>query len=853
MEMLSAPEGKHCRLQGKFNLSEISKDGDIVLGGIFDVHVHPFEQMNTFVTAPEETKCKSFNFRAFRLVNTMMFAIEEINQNPALLPDITLGYKIYDDCGSSNIATKVALSLVNGQGATEDDHNCEGPPNVPAVVGVAGSSESIAVARSIGPFRIPMVSYLSTCVCLSDRNEYPTFYRTIPSDYHQSKALAQIIKKFGWTWIGTIRSNNDYGNFGMQAFVDIAQELGICIAFSESFYRTDPLEKISNIVNIIKLSNTKVVVAFAARTEMQLLLKEVIRQNLTGIQWVGTEAWITAQLIAPNESARFLIGAIGPAIPSAEVKGLQEFLLKIHPSKFPGNSLVKEFWETAFQCSFWSGNTSQTNTISTLQQCTGKEDVTEIHNGYSDVTMDGISYNVYKAVYALAHALHNLLLCERGKGPFMNNTCAHSSNFQPWQILHYLQSVNFTSKSGDRIYFDENGDPVAKYDLINWQKNLKGVAETRVIGFYDGSASPSRELTVNEEAIVWSNGQTEIPRAVCSESCIPGTRKVARKGQPVCCFDCTECAEGEISNITDSTDCIKCPEQYWPNQQRDRCLPKEIEFLSFTEMLGGVLLTLALVGVSTTISIAIVFFTHRDTPIVKANNSELSYLLLFALTLCFLCSVTFIGEPSVWACMLCHTAFAIAFVLCISCILIKTILVILAFKATLPNNNMAKLFGPAQQRWSVLLLTSVQCLICTLWLTISHPFPMRNTEYYREIIILECDLGSVSAFYSMAGYIAFLAGVSFVLAFLARKLPDNFNEAQCITFSMLIFCAVWITFIPVYISSPGKYTVAVEVFAILASSFGLLFCIFVPKCYIILIKPEMNTKKHLMGKVPANK
>uniref|UniRef100_A0A4W3GHC0 Extracellular calcium-sensing receptor-like n=1 Tax=Callorhinchus milii TaxID=7868 RepID=A0A4W3GHC0_CALMI len=679
-----------CKLRGNFNLPGISRAGDIILGGIFNVHADRFDLL------------LSFDFREFRLVNAMIFAIEEINRNQTLLPDVTLGYNIFDDCASASIATKVALGLVNGQVEEESDPH-----------------------------------YFSTCACLSDRKEYPTFYRTIPSDYHQSKALAQIIKKFGWTWIGTIRSNNDYGNFGMQAFVDIAQELGICIAFSESFYRTDSHDKIRKIVNIIKISTTKVIVAFTAKREMRILLKEMIRQNVTGIQWIGTESWITAQIISPAEVTRFLTGAIGPSIPSLEVKGLREFLLKIHPSGFPGNSLVKEFWETAFNCTFWSGNTSQI-TAYTLQQCTGNEDVTEIHNAYSDVSMDGSSYNVYKAVYAVAHALHNMFLCEKGKGPFINNTCAHSSNFQPWQ--------------------------------------------------------------------------------------------------------------GEISNITGEY-CIKCPEQYWPNQQRDRCRPKEIEFLSFTEMLGGVLLTLALVGVSTTISIAIVFFTHRDTPIVKANNSELNYLLLFALTLCFLCSVTFIGEPSVWACMLCHTAFAIAFVLCISCILIKTILVILAFKATLPNNNMAKLFGPAQQRWSVFLLTSVQCLICTLWLTISHPFPMRNTEYYREIIILECDLGSVSAFYSMAGYIAFLAGVSFVLAFLARKLPDNFNEAQCITFSMLIFCAVWITFIPVYISSPGKYTVAVEVFAILASSFGLLFCIFVPKCYIILIKPEMNTKKHLMGKV----
>uniref|UniRef100_A0A4W3HIW0 Extracellular calcium-sensing receptor-like n=1 Tax=Callorhinchus milii TaxID=7868 RepID=A0A4W3HIW0_CALMI len=712
-----------CKLQGKFDLPELSKDGDVILGGLFNLHMDRVENVHSFTVRPKAEQCKRFDFRGFRLAQTMIFAIEEINRNHLLLPNVTLGFRIHDDCASSKIVTKAALALVNGQ-ETGLGYSCTGQSNV-----------------------IGIVSYFSTCVCLSNRNEYPVFYRTIPSDYHQSKALAQIIKKFGWTWIGTIRSNNDYGNFGMQAFVDIAQELDICIAFSESFYRTDSHEKIRKIVNVIKSSTTKVIVAFVPMGEMRILLKEIISQNVTGIQWIGTEGWTTSQLISPEESARFLIGTIGPAIPMLEVKGLREFLLKIHPSSFPGNAFVKEFWETVFQCTFPSGNTSQITALSTWQQCTGKEDLTQIHNVYSDVSVDGSSYNVYKAVYAFAHALHNML----------------SEKSATSQVCSYLSTL-----------FEQTSHAMFMQNLI-------------------------------------------------------------------------------IVPFPDSTDCIKCPEQYWPNQQRDRCLPKEIEFLSFTEMLGGVLLTLALVGVSTTISIAFVFFTHRDTPIVKANNSELSYLLLFALTLCFLCSVTFIGEPSVWACMLCHTAFAIAFVLCISCILIKTILVILAFKATLPNNNMAKLFGPAQQRWSVFLLTSVQCLICTLWLTISHPFPMRNTEYYREIIILECDLGSVSAFYSMAGYIAFLAGVSFVLAFLARKLPDNFNEAQCITFSMLIFCAVWITFIPVYISSPGKYTVAVEVFAILASSCGLLFCIFVPKCYIILIKPEMNTKKHLMGKVPVNK
>ncbi|XP_067850662.1 extracellular calcium-sensing receptor-like [Heptranchias perlo] len=784
----------------------------------------------------------------------MIFAIEEINKDKTLLPNITLGYRIHDDCASSKIATKVTLALVNGQEKTYVDHVCNGSLNVSGIVGADGSSESIAVARTIAPFKIPMVSYFSTCVCLSNRNEYPTFYRTIPSDYHQSKALVQLVKRFGWTWIGTISSNNDYGNSGMKAFIEAAVNFGICIAFSESFYRTDLVEKITKIVQVIKASTTKVVVAFAASGDMRVLFEEIVRQNLTGIQWVGSEAWITADIISPDKSSRFLTGAIGTAVRTVRVPGLRDFLLRVHPSTFPGDSLVREFWETTFRCTpIFDKTASQVDSSSRLPRCTGNETLYELYNVYTDLTMDGSSYNVYKAVYTFAHALHSMFSCENGKGPFINNTCAYVSNFQPWQLLHYMKSVYFTTKTGEKVHFDDSGNPVAGYDFVNWQMNTNGGIEVKTVGYYNGSAPPGKEVVLNPKQIIWSDGEQKIPPAVCSESCSPGTRKTARKGQPVCCFDCTPCADGEISNITDSTDCIKCPFLYWSNDRKDQCIPKKIEYLTFTEILGIVLVTLALIGVCMAINIAVLFFRYRETPLVKANNSELSFLLLLALTCCFLCSVTFIGEPSDWSCMLRHTAFGVTFVLCISCVLVKTILVQIAFKATLPSNNRMKWFGQTQQRLSVFLLTFVQGLICALWLILAPPFPMRNTNYYREIIILECDAGSSAAFYSVSGYIALLSCACFILAFLARKLPDNFNEAKCITFSMLIFYAVWITFIPASVSSPGKYTVAVEVFAILASSFGLLLCIFAPKCYIITITPEKNTKKCLMGKVIENK
>ncbi|XP_027136391.1 extracellular calcium-sensing receptor-like [Larimichthys crocea] len=817
-------------------------DGDYVIGGVFSIHNYMQTVKHNYTIMPEPLKCTgSIDSRELRFSRAMVYAIEEINNSTGLLPGIELGYQIHDSCGSVPLAMHSTFQLSNGLDPVfYKGDNCSQSGMVMGIVGESGSTPSISMSRIIGSFNIPQVSHFATCACLSDKQQYPSFFRTIPSDQFQANVLAKLVKYFGWTWIGAVRSDSDYGNNGMASFLDAAQQEGICVEYSESFHRTHPHSRIQRVADVIRRSTSMVVVAFVASGDMKILLKELSREPSPSRQWIGSESWVTNPDMLKFS---FCAGVIGFGIQKSVIPGLREFLLDLPPTKVAASPVLLEFWEDSFNCRLRKRESNLGTLLGVSDdRCDGSEDIETLQSPYTDTSQLRITNMVYKAVYAIAHAIHNAVCQETHS----STQCDKFRRIESKQVLMQLKKVNF-SQNGYDVSFDANGDPVAKYELVNWQISESGSIEMVTVGHYDASLPVGQEFRINKN-LTWVDGSTQVPVSVCSDSCSPGTRKVLQKGKPICCYDCIPCPEGEISNATDSTDCFPCPKEFWPNAERDTCYPKPVEFLSFDEVLGIILAAFSVGGACLAIMTAAVFFYHRTSPIVRANNSELSFLLLFSLTLCFLCSLTFIGAPSDWSCMLRHTAFGITFVLCISCVLGKTIVVLMAFKATLPGSNVMKWFGPPQQRMTVVSFTFVQVLICIIWLVVSPPFPMKNLTVYKERIILECALGSAIGFWVVLGYIGLLAFLCFALAVLARKLPDSFNEAKFITFSMLIFCAVWITFIPAYVSSPGKFTVAVEIFAILASSFGLILCIFAPKCFIILFKPEKNTKKHVMNK-----
>lgn len=406
----------------------------------------------------------------------MIFAIDEINNSSSLLPNITLGYRIFDTCNTVSKALEATLSFVaqNKIDSLNLDEFCNCTDHIPstiAVVGAAGSAVSTAVANLLGLFYIPQVSncvvgnrystagliliniffknstqfdlkaflfqisYASSSRLLSNKNQYKSFMRTIPTDEYQATAMADIIEYFQWNWVIAVASDDDYGRPGIEKFEKEMEERDICIHLNELISQYFEDHEIQALADRIENSTAKVIVVFASGPDVEPLIKEMVRRNITDRIWLASEAWASSSLIAKPEYLDVVAGTIGIVLKAGRIPGFRQSLQQVRPKKDSHNEFVREFWEETFNCYLQdSPRLQESGSTSFRPLCTGEEDITSVETPYLDYTHLRISYNVYVAIYSIAHALQDILTCKPGHGLFANNSCADIKKMEAWQV-----------------------------------------------------------------------------------------------------------------------------------------------------------------------------------------------------------------------------------------------------------------------------------------------------------------------------------------------------------------------------------------------------------------------------------
>uniref|UniRef100_UPI0037E81DAF olfactory receptor CB1 n=1 Tax=Semicossyphus pulcher TaxID=241346 RepID=UPI0037E81DAF len=816
--------------------------GDVVIGIMLPCH-HKVRALNERIR-PESFHCSDFDLESFMLSLATIHEIEAINA-AGFLPGVRLGYLMCDTCSYASKALQNVehMLAVNMSLHVQCDYTSF-RPTVKIILGALYSEVSIAVARLLNVYMVPLLSSTSSSPELSNKPRFPVFMRTIPSDTHQTKALAKIMHHYDWNWVGVVYGDDDYGRAAFQSFLRDAEPNGVCLAYQEMLpHYLDPSDRmqwIRQVANQIRSSSAQVVLLILKAELVDALFREMIRTN-TSRTWIASDSWSSSWTLAQMDGINQVGDILGLTFVAGESESFNDYLKNLKATTGGYNHFIEEYKSIRFNC------TPECFSNMPPSYCPSKDllrikaddacSVTDPQEQNDDYLVHNLdtskAFSNRVAVWAVANALRKLLKCN-------SSSCSGEINFPPWKLLKELKNVKF-QLDNQSFFFDEYGDFVNGYDLIMWEKGSQH-RRFRRIGKYhifDGRI----ELIVKN--VTWlSTANSTTPQSRCSKRCAPGYLKKILNVS--CCYNCTQCLEGTYSDAWDLHVCKKCPDGNWSLKGWTRCEKRHESFLRWSDahpisMMGAAAFGIVLLFVS-----FVVFLVCRHSAPMKRAEVRLSCVMMAGLAVSFASVICFMGRPNKSLCQAREVMYAMGFTLCVSCILVKayrTFLVFLPF-SQITCRQLHKLYKPPV---IVIVITAVQGIICLLWLMfdspdidITPPSPQSMTE------IIQCSEGpKYIGFGLMLSYIALLALACFLLAFKGRKVPQEFSETGYIIFSMLMYLFVWVCFIPVYLTNKEERT-PVQASAILVSSYGIIFCHFLPKCYEALWASETDTLERIL-------
>lgn len=320
-----------------------------------------------------------------------------------------------------------------------------------------------------------------------------------------------------------------------------------------------------------------------------------------------------------------------------------------------------------------------------------------------------------------------------------------------------------------------------------------------------------------------------------------------------CCWTCINCARDEILK---EQSCEKCREGTVPNTNHTGkicSILKLIDYIIFITVCEELPIVhiewhdpeaitttvLSAIGIIATTCSLIIFIKYNNTPVVKSSTRELSYIILIGMMLAYVSVFPIMAKPSLITCALCRFMPGLGFAMMYGALLTKTnrIARILAgSKKRFPTKK--RLFmSTASQLCITLFLIGVEVSV-SVWMLLQQPPGIADT-YKRTKTIRECNTTAQGITVPLT-YIFFLILLCTLYALKTRNVPENFNEAKFIGFAMYTTCVIWIAFFSIYFGSDAK--VITFCISIILSAVVTWVFLFVPKLYIILLRPERNNR-----------
>ncbi|XP_048878223.1 metabotropic glutamate receptor 4-like [Brienomyrus brachyistius] len=820
---------------GHTHLNSIRIDGDISLGGLFPVHAR-----GTGGKACGELKKE----KGIHRLEAMLFALDRINNDNALLPNITLGARILDTCSRDTHALEQSLTFVQALIERDGtDVKCLGggppiiakPERVVGVIGASASSVSIMVANILRLFKIPQVSYASTAPELSDNTRYDFFSRVVPPDTYQAQAMVDIVRAMRWTYVSTVASEGNYGESGVEAFVQKARDDGgVCISQSVKIPREPRPGEFDKIIRRLRENpNARVVIIFANEDDIRRLLQAAKAANQTGhFLWVGSDSWGSkiSPVLHQEEVAE---GAVTILPKRTTVRGFDRYFISRTLDNNRRNIWFAEFWENNFNCKL---SRHALKKGSGIKKCTNHERIGKD----SSYEQEGKVQFVIDAVYTMAHALHNM---HRDLCPGKVGLCPRMDPINGTMLLKYIRNISFAGIAGNPVLFNENGDAPGRYEIYQYQiKN--NTAEYKIIGHW------TDQLHLNIRAMQWPGGIRQVPGSICSQPCRPGERKKIVKGIP-CCWHCERCDGYQYQ--ADTFTCKMCRFDLRPDENHTACQPIPIIKLEWSSPWAIIPVFIAVLGILATLLVVVTFIRYNDTPIVKASGRELSYVLLTGIFLCYATTFLMISTPSVGVCSLRRIFLGLGMSISYAALLTKTNRIYRIFEQGKRSVSAPRFISPASQLVIAFSLISVQLLGVCVWFGVDPSQALVDYEEQRTINptlargVLKCDISDLSLI-CLLGYSMLLMVTCTVYAIKTRGVPETFNEAKPIGFTMYTTCIIWLAFIPIFFgtsqSTEKMYiqttTLTISVSLSASVSLGMLY---MPKVYVVLFHPEQNVPK----------